>query len=437
MPLQLTVLSFKDLPLNEPISASITAAGGTIGRGHDNDLVLPDTEKIVSRLHASIHQENGVYYLTDKSSNGVLVDDSFPPLQNNSQPIFDGTHLKIGDYKIRVSITDEDFSLAVADSENDNGLLSDAQDFFTAESDTHSLLTAEPTESVTHEDLLQQEPQNPFQPLFTSQLESNRDSLSDCYNPPDSTLSHPVELPKSFCFADLLIDPETVQPELTLLAEENTPPTPVVQQQPIISDKSKFCEEQPNEAWLDFLAGAGIETVAIDSAQIPDTMHRVGVLFRKWVDGMVTLLRSRAEFKSLFRLGMTVIRPTQNNPLKFSISTDDTLQQLLENKTTGFLNATTAVDEGFADMMSHQLAMQAGIQAALEDLLVRLSPEQIEKQFEQGLVLQKKAKCWDRFKALHKNAQTHAIEDFYGEAFVKAYEAQLRILQSKSSHNQQ
>jgi type VI secretion system protein len=70
-------------------------------------------------------------------------------------------------------------------------------------------------------------------------------------------------------------------------------------------------------------------------------------------------------------------------------------------------------------------------------LLVRLSPEQIEKQFEQGLVLQKKAKCWDRFKALHKNAQTHAIEDFYGEAFVKAYEAQLRILQSKSSHNQQ
>ena len=59
--------------------------------------------------------------------------------------------------------------------------------------------------------------------------------------------------------------------------------------------------------------------------------------------------------------------------------------------------STVAIEEAFNDLMNHQLAMQAGIQASLTDLLKTFDPKIIEKQFEQGIVLQKKAKCWDRY----------------------------------------
>jgi len=46
-----------------------------IGRGEQNDIVLSDPEKAVSRFHAELRFENGSYVLVDASSpNGVWVD---------------------------------------------------------------------------------------------------------------------------------------------------------------------------------------------------------------------------------------------------------------------------------------------------------------------------------------------------------------------------
>jgi type VI secretion system FHA domain protein len=151
-------------------------------------------------------------------------------------------------------------------------------------------------------------------------------------------------------------------------------------------------------------------------------------MFRKLIDGTVAVLRSRAEFKSLCRVSMTVIKATDNNPLKFTVSTDDVLRQLLENKADGFLTSTAAIEEAFNDIMNHQLAMQAGIQASLTDLLHGFDPKTIEKQFEQGLVLQKKAKCWESYEKTYHNTVEEAVENFFGEAFVDAYEKQMRLL---------
>jgi predicted component of type VI protein secretion system len=78
--------------------------------------------------------------------------------------------------------------------------------------------------------------------------------------------------------------------------------------------------------------------------------------------------------------------------------------------------------------MNHQLAMQAGIQASLTDLLQTLDPKIIEKQFEQGLVLQKKAKCWESYEKTYRNTVEDAVEKFYGEAFAEAYDKQMNLL---------
>ena len=84
--------------------------------------------------------------------------------------------------------------------------------------------------------------------------------------------------------------------------------------------------------------------------------------------------------------------------------------------------------------MNHQLAMQAGIQASLTDLLKSFDPRVIEKQFEQGIVLQKKAKCWEKFEETYLNTVEDAVENFYGDEFVKAYEQQIKKLTNQRKH---
>jgi type VI secretion system FHA domain protein len=183
-----------------------------------------------------------------------------------------------------------------------------------------------------------------------------------------------------------------------------------------------------------FLQGAGVAHLELPQP-LPDTMRRLGLMFRKLVIGTVAVLRSRADFKSLFRVNMTVIRATNNNPLKFTVSTEDVLQQLLQNKGSGFLDSIEAIDEGFDDIMNHQLAMQAGIQAALNELLQDFNPAHIEKRFEEGLFLQKKAKCWESYQDIYKVAAENAMENFFGDTFVKAYEQQMRALTAARQHD--
>jgi type VI secretion system protein len=100
MSLTLTVLSFKNQPINEIDSVLIGNAGGGIGRSDDNALVLPDTEKFVSRHHAMISFENGGYYLSDTSLGGVYMSNREAPLHNATERIADGIILRVGEYEI-------------------------------------------------------------------------------------------------------------------------------------------------------------------------------------------------------------------------------------------------------------------------------------------------------------------------------------------------
>jgi type VI secretion system FHA domain protein len=185
-----------------------------------------------------------------------------------------------------------------------------------------------------------------------------------------------------------------------------------------------------------FLQGVAVEVSEISSEQQPVTLRRIGQMFRCLVVGTLAVLRSRAEFKNLSRVDMTVIRAANNNPLKFTVSTDAVLRQLIDNKTDGFLDATLAIEEAFGDIMNHQLAMQAGIQASLADLLKTFDPKIIEKHFEQGIVLQKKAKCWDRYAETYRNTVEEAVENFFGDAFVRAYEQQMNLLKKSRAKRQ-
>ena len=157
-------------------------------------------------------------------------------------------------------------------------------------------------------------------------------------------------------------------------------------------------------------------------------MQTVGAVFREMIDGLMAILRGRAELKTQFRVSATILKSTDNNPLKFSRIVEDSLKQLLTKNKPGFVDAMDAVREGFTDIKNHQLAMTAGIQAAIINLLGRFDPQHFAKQYEEGVVFQRKAKSWDAYQQSYTEIANEALEDFFGESFIRAYEEQIRKL---------
>jgi type VI secretion system FHA domain protein len=417
-----------------------------------------------SPLTQQLFQTDEQWIAPDDSSFNSLMTDSFPKheeliqgsgnihqtdfesaLHHNSSPLFDSyTAPEI----IPGSSADK-----IPEITNFNDLFSDPEPVKTTSTPAHSTIEEIP-ESFSFEDLFSEtaQPQQipaptttaDFNDLFAeviSNLEPEADNPSgfeeDLSKIPESQQND--EIGFNDLFAAVITDPEPnaskpSEPETTEIIEVFTEPEqPAVHQQiPFVQASISSAKSEPtpveNHLFESFLQGTGLENTHIQADKQPETLYRIGQMFRKLLDGTVAVLRSRAEFKSLCRVNMTVIRATGNNPLKFTVSTDDVLKQLIENKEDGFLGSVDAIEQSYNDIMNHQLAMQAGIQASLTDLLKTLDPKIIEKQFEQGIVLQKKAKCWEKYEETYQATVDEAVENFFGEAFVKAYEKQMSLL---------
>ena len=108
MALKLTVLSDQRAPLGPRGSIVFGVGGGSIGRAHDNDWVLPDPERYLSAHHARVRFSNGAFHLLDTSSNGVFINERATALgRRGSYLLRDGDRLRLGEYLIAVSIDDE------------------------------------------------------------------------------------------------------------------------------------------------------------------------------------------------------------------------------------------------------------------------------------------------------------------------------------------
>ncbi len=185
-----------------------------------------------------------------------------------------------------------------------------------------------------------------------------------------------------------------------------------------------------------FLAGLGVSDA--DAIQDPEAFLRTsGQLLRAATEGMIAVMMARASFKSELRLEVTTIRSRENNPFQFCVDADDALDRLLLRRSRGFLDPTAAVHKTFDDIQAHQMAMIAGLRAALKALLSRFEPERLEKHFDgeshldKLLPMARKSKCWDLFVSTFDQVADDASDDFmrlFGDAFNSAYEEQVRRL---------
>jgi type VI secretion system FHA domain protein len=183
-------------------------------------------------------------------------------------------------------------------------------------------------------------------------------------------------------------------------------------------------------AFAEGLGVPGLRLAELDAAQ----MHLLGQLLREAVRGTVELLVARAALKREMRAEVTMIVARENNPLKFSPTVEVALQHVLGTPTPGFMAPAAAMRDAFDDLRAHQLGVMAGMRAALEGVLGRFDPQQLEGKLTRRSAIDslipatRKARLWESFQELFAQLQREAQDDFdelFGRAFLQAYEAQL------------
>ncbi|MBS0600196.1 MAG: type VI secretion system-associated FHA domain protein TagH, partial [Proteobacteria bacterium] len=184
------------------------------------------------------------------------------------------------------------------------------------------------------------------------------------------------------------------------------------------------------------LEGAGLTHLQIPEDRQLELMHALGDTHRRMVQGLMTVLRARSHMKGEFRMQQTAIRPIENNPLKFAPNVEEAMTLLLSTRSNSYLSPERAISEAFEDLQAHQLAMMAGMQAALGHLFRRFDPATLEARFGSGGLLpgSRKARCWEQFTALYQDIAREAEDDFqelFGREFVRAYEEQIARLRSR------
>ncbi len=191
--------------------------------------------------------------------------------------------------------------------------------------------------------------------------------------------------------------------------------------------------------WSAFCQGAGVNFTPPQGLN-PDLMRVIGRLLRSAIDGSVKLVAARAATKQELRAEVTVIQAKGNNPLKFSPDVESALEQLLQPPLRGFMPGPDAVSDAMDDLLGHTIGTMVGTRAALEGVLHRFEPGQLEAKLvgrsvmDSLLPMNRRAKLWELYLQHYEAVRTEAQEDFhnlFGKAFLQAYEEQLDRLDAE------
>ncbi|HEX2830698.1 MAG TPA: type VI secretion system-associated FHA domain protein TagH [Burkholderiales bacterium] len=202
----------------------------------------------------------------------------------------------------------------------------------------------------------------------------------------------------------------------------------------------------PDALLAAFLEGARATELKLPPGGLtPELMHLIGRLMHESLRGTLDLLLARALTKREVRAQATVIVARENNPLKFSPTVDAAFQNLLNPQGRGFMTAADAMRDAYNDLRSHQFGFMAGMRAALEGVLGRFDPVQLEGRLTKKSVLgsilpgSRRARLWELYEQLYREISKEAQDDFqtlFGKEFLRAYEAQIDKLEQEDAANQ-
>ncbi|WP_404343632.1 type VI secretion system-associated FHA domain protein TagH [Pseudoalteromonas mariniglutinosa] len=337
--------------LSPEIEASKTVKNSlTFGRSLECDWHLPDPEKIISSKHGKIAIEGDSFYVYDYSTNGLFVNFSVTPLgKDNKHRIQDGDVLTIGDFQVEAK-------LASIQQPNKS--------------------SNEPITSNSHYD--------PFVNNGSFQNSFNASSvLDEAMDAPilkNIDIEQHSHIPEDWDALSLLGDTTPVDKpcveEVVKQPTEHSKKADKVEQTISVSAKTDYCSSYSTA----FLQGLGINAQLAESFDNEQLWLQMGQGFNLLLMGMMDMLRQRAAIKNQLKVNHTMFQSAQNNPLKFSATIDDAIQNLFMKNSASFLSSSDAINESFADTKSHEKALMAGVVGVLNGLLEQLSPTNIEQQ---------------------------------------------------------
>jgi type VI secretion system FHA domain protein len=184
--------------------------------------------------------------------------------------------------------------------------------------------------------------------------------------------------------------------------------------------------------WDGFLRSAGVDPASVP----PETAAVMGNIMRSVVQGLIEVLRARSEIKTEFRMPVTQVKVSENNPLKFAANAEDAIGNLLGRRNSAYLGPQEAFEDALNDVRFHQLAMLVGVRAGFDSLMSRFDPEQLVELFERqgkrcGLFGGAKGKYWELYALRFQELTADRDDTFrrlFGEEFARAYEQQLATL---------
>jgi FHA domain-containing protein/type VI secretion system protein len=487
MSLTLSVLTYRNQPPQRPISTRFSGIGGTIGRLDQNDLVLPDPERVVSRTHARVEFRDGSYFLTSLGQNPIDVNGR-PLGPGGTAELASGDRLTIGGYCIVADMQpDEPIASRIPADTLLNPTREPAGLDFPLSAEAESRMAFGIDLGGGAPAFTNSESQ-PLKPLSSHGVQ--RDELPGFLEPlPRAVPAKSLQIPDDY---DLLrglegqseplasplmsprpspldaAEPNWSDPFGDAAPAEGPPisPSPALNNSLGAPGTNAARERNPEASRI---PGVGAHTVSamparaddayaqavralLQAAGVPELEERalanaefmqcVGELLRESVAGLLKALVARALTKRELRVDMTMLATTENNPLKFCPDAFEALTHLLAPRArSGYLPPLRAVREAYEDLQAHNLAVMAGMRAALLGVLQRFDPGQLENRLASHPLLDKllpqnrKARMWDMVAEQHGALVREAQDEFdriFGRAFRAAYEEQLQKLRAAS-----
>ncbi|MEJ8847803.1 type VI secretion system-associated FHA domain protein TagH [Variovorax rhizosphaerae] len=417
--------------------------GLVIGRSVDCGLVLADPLRMVSRQHALVAAVGEGARVRCVSGHSPLWVNGTQVLPGGELPLAVGDRLRVGAFELAVETV---AAPAAPRARLDR--------WFDLDSVNDPLASASPLPDLAPATPSAAEPSppasRPASPAETSPAPPRASTSAwPSASTPASAYAAPAASPPSAMPAEAqsegagvswqtsrlfvrTVTPGTPRPPATPPAAPPMQAVPVTPppQAPAAAPRSP----ELHELAAAFSRGAGLG--ADVAPMTPEWMEHLGALLRETAEGTLALLKSRAVAKRHMRAEGTIIAPRQNNPLKFSPGATEALTRMLQREPSpGFLDPVAALKDAHHDLLVHQVAMVAGMRAAVFELFSRLSPEAAETMegpahgMTRRLPSLRAAALWQRHCTQHAQLLEHLDDDFetiFGREFVRAYEAQSR-----------
>jgi type VI secretion system protein ImpI/type VI secretion system protein len=425
----------------------------SIGRGNDNQWIVMDPDRHLSKKHCQFLYVSGGWELHDHSTNGTFLNDADDPIgRGASHALRSGDRVKFGLYEVEVTI-EEVAAGGFPSYESDIGLRDPVPSRREVPPYRNEGLRDSASMSDAQSPLLPADfdPLAPGSDPFTGPSESDHaPALQSAFSPPRPVSIIPedwdVDLsagaPRASVPADLPIGPparapSAQAPSARAAAEASAPAVVPHEARQPVPDAAPAPRSADGSAEMSaFRRGVGLDDAAFEEPE--KMMEHLGTAVRATVSGLRHILMARASIKDEFRIEQTMIRPTGNNPLKFSLDDDDALATLLGIGRRGSMPAEEAIAEAFEDLRLHELATISAMQEAVRVLLAQFDPGTIERNAGSGGLqihpAQKKARAWDAFTQQHKKVTQALSDDFdsvFGKAFARAYEQAIEKLSAE------